>query len=805
MGNSIKFGVGGPENRLVKASLGIPYVSGGILPNPIPYRGVSIGSSNRGAPSISAVTTQTGVYPNESYTQVVTARHADGSIAFTSYGSCSTVFTLVDGGGASRADETVSNWYGAVPCGGGGTTVGHPGVQWYSFSGTCWWSGVPPATNNSWAAGQSSWSFNDLGYEALYAADASSGVGGINTYVMTSSGETLARETQNSVVVGGISHTQYVAGSNVWCGDGKVKMFDMSSLSTPEPVYVYSHDISFTVPEDCIYPETPQPPPYPGIPTRPGVAPYYILTFDRMANEYISYPLWIYEVSGGAALASDISPPPFIWENQRRVEFYATQEQYDSGTPEFVGTCTQTVVVPGVATWNGQTWVVTQNALCRVDFVDYYNTINPAGYVEVVNGWFGYYYDGEGALRLSGSMEGYPFVYSSNKTKLPDNPAQVAWDTLYLPLSTQWGNDWAEAQTVLLARKKAWLKKNSDTVIASLKAGTLPDQWDYYIKLLAPASSRSYRTIPLTSSYVDALVSTVGGVALVGDSRITTYSRTAQFSYTISERQENGSYADVTRSTTVVGYRVGTVTAHGVVVGSSSVLYTSTSTTYTNWHVPRGYSNPNGALEDRDYHQFLEDSSHYGEGLLWSGVVQEGDAGTSRYGSPSQQIGHAGLTPAYPHASSTLRGEASEFFLTYHKEVLHAYYTGDSYPSKQWAISSLLPNMSIGITLYGPVKDGVSLGMFGDGTGAQKTEVFGVAKLRYTYDTGAVSFVSWTDAQPGGSRIIDVTGDTGDAGGNTLALLSYRPLRWADTVEAAKILNQTRSDREKAILAAITG
>lgn len=196
----------------------VDYV-GVTMPNPVPYRGVSIGVVNRGAPSIVNNVTVDGAG----------IRHA----AWTIYNSAGATASAGEGtlefigtGGTYPAVLASYPFLSGYPAG---------SLKWVTFTGT--------ATNDGLGNITYSGVWTTLGYEELLAADIAAGTGGVWNYVMTSDGEVLASEVQTTT--GG--HTYY-SPDPIWNGDNYVNMYVDSVAGTPD------HQLAFIVPEDCVYP-----------------------------------------------------------------------------------------------------------------------------------------------------------------------------------------------------------------------------------------------------------------------------------------------------------------------------------------------------------------------------------------------------------------------------------------------------------------------------------------------------------------------------------------------------------------------
>jgi hypothetical protein len=90
--------------------------------------------------------------------------------------------------------------------------------------------------------------------EAWIADDRAAGTAGKHIRVTASDAIEIAREAQIDVQ-GLPGYKQQFVGTEVWNGANYVRVFENTAGA-----YTFHHDFTFTVPEDCIYPENPVPP-----------------------------------------------------------------------------------------------------------------------------------------------------------------------------------------------------------------------------------------------------------------------------------------------------------------------------------------------------------------------------------------------------------------------------------------------------------------------------------------------------------------------------------------------------------------
>ncbi|MFA6064064.1 MAG: hypothetical protein WC736_15855 [Gallionella sp.] len=250
--------VGAAEGMVVReiANRVVDYV-GVAMPNPVPYRGVSIGVVDKGIPHPRSEFPTGGYYwTNGLYgsPQYIPGPGGDLPITLnitsTANGVTSVVSSTQFQGTQPSQEAVTSGTYSyIIYVQEGNGTLGH--VMSGLVSVTDGHADNLPlsAVFDIFGAVAAITSAGDAQYAAQLAADVSADIAGAKTYVMTSDGTVLASEVQNTT--GG--HTYYVP-NTVWNGDAYCNMH-VDDTSTP-----VDHQLTFTVPEDCIYPVPATPP-----------------------------------------------------------------------------------------------------------------------------------------------------------------------------------------------------------------------------------------------------------------------------------------------------------------------------------------------------------------------------------------------------------------------------------------------------------------------------------------------------------------------------------------------------------------
>ena len=203
------------------------------MPNPVPYRGVSIGVVDK-SPAVSVAYTD-GAFPNRSATVTLSV----GGSAVESYSGAFSFFTAVEvwfGTPFTASHYVWSTWpspaalSAGTPLGSAGAALSAAGTQIGGEIITL--PGVGTVANTTVVSAIP-------GYGV--AAAAAGGV--IKTYVTASDGEVLASEVQNI-----IDGQAYYVPNIAWNGEG---YSNMHVDTTGHPV---DHQLTFTVPEDCNHP-----------------------------------------------------------------------------------------------------------------------------------------------------------------------------------------------------------------------------------------------------------------------------------------------------------------------------------------------------------------------------------------------------------------------------------------------------------------------------------------------------------------------------------------------------------------------
>jgi len=374
---------------------------------------------------------------------------------------------------------------------------------------------------------------------------------------------------------------------------------------------------------------------------------------------------------------------------------------------------------------------------------------------------------------------------------------------------------WAAAQNALKARRKAWFRKNHDTVLADLKAGTLPKYWDYALKRYAPLSTHTSLAVPMTATYSDDVVESTNK---------TTTTRSVTLSYTIPVKQTDGTMKDENRTYSFSGtevYDVVEYPSRGNISGDTILV---NKYTYANWYAPNHVMpQTEGFWQPRQTHQYLNDvavnnttTPRFNAGLVWSGTVVQGKywADSSLGYPPSYSFYATATVPPLPPFQALLAGSALEFVKKYINdvEVLYDAEAATAQASQLWLSSALMDGTTITIVPFGPVVDDVSLGMFthdsithsSDAAGATHIEVWGRAVFTYSRADGSFKFSEWVapkDKDGNELPYVRVPVPAGDWPSAT-AYLKYS-VKWADVKKDAADAAKTQDLWRDAVFSAI--
>lgn len=223
------------------------------LPNPVPWRGLSIVRAQYGTPSISSVKTSAGA-GGLGFIEVYkhTVRNSAGNVVaeYEAYNTMQNNSEWVEEPYHRTFSYSLYRTGFSVPL---YTNIPRPvGPIWQAYSGSTTvnaYSGAIVSCSGEWV---------DLGYEALLAADIATGTGGSKTLVITSDGEVLAQEVINRTTHGDIPCVEFTPeGSWVsegtavapyvtaWTGGNRVAMYH-NMVGT----LAFDHWLDFEVPED---------------------------------------------------------------------------------------------------------------------------------------------------------------------------------------------------------------------------------------------------------------------------------------------------------------------------------------------------------------------------------------------------------------------------------------------------------------------------------------------------------------------------------------------------------------------------
>lgn len=732
---------------------------GVLMPNPVPYRGVSLGSISR-EPRLEVAGSGLNQYGGTNYVFCDV-----GPAQLCSYAG----YTIYDSFGAVVSQVPLAahqSWLGlAFPGTGINGSPPQGVVNWpFDTGGTAgtfyFYGGAYSATPRWQLASVVQYGTGVVGtfapiepsYESILAADTSAGAIGASLAGVASDGQVIGSELTVYAQVGPSAGDLYGFGSTLWSGGSSADIFNQ--LVVPK---VYDHKLTFTVPEDCVYPITEAPPAY------PGGAPAFTYTVQNTNNtpngysqtsvlSFFSGPSKIYELVGSYELVAhpDYPEGPFPIGV---VVATVTKANHTSGGVIGSGVTTQTTTTQGLAGATIQSSEININIEDSSDYAAAYAT----------------YLAGLGPLA-----------------------AEVA----------RWNADWAAGVAEGKARRKAWFKKNSTTTIENLKTGVfpLPAAWDYQIKFRAPDSLGTYQPVPLTATFTDVF----SDGALEGQ---VVYTRTVVMSYSAPVPQADGSVAYEPRAHTVVGTRTETTTIH--TIPDVFDFGESVREDYVDWYEPTSVSTVTGAVLSTGWRefpcQFIEDRNTRGPalGLLWNGVVQHGYRRNSEFETtaqlfPAYPLDKSDWVPPYPAYSNTLVGTAPQFFLDYHASYPPVYEAGVGVIAGN--NSSLYNVTTITLTPFGLVKNGEPLGMFADpsdAAGATQFEYYGTFTYSFDWQTGALQFSSFSPLRDAGgnivaSKIADFLPGTALPAYN--CVVKYSPLTWEDVKTTASATKTARAE-----------
>lgn len=223
------------------------------LPNPVPWRGLSIVRAQYGTPSISSVKTSAGA-GGLGFIEVYkhTVRNSAGNVVaeYEAYNTMQNNSEWVEEPYHRTFSYSLYRTGFSVPL---YTNIPRPvGPIWQAYSGSTTvnaYSGAIVSCSGEWV---------DLGYEALLAADIATGTGGSKTLVITSDGEVLAQEVENSTTHGDIPCREFTP-AGAWVANGTTVSEHAGAWTGGERVAMYhstfgilafDHWLDFDVPED---------------------------------------------------------------------------------------------------------------------------------------------------------------------------------------------------------------------------------------------------------------------------------------------------------------------------------------------------------------------------------------------------------------------------------------------------------------------------------------------------------------------------------------------------------------------------
>lgn len=655
----IKFGVNGPENRVVKyQEAGVGYAQAAAY-NPYRYASITVDSVGFPGPLLqlrswtTVVLNEAGTVRYWEYTTHYDYRVVDvwgnsaGSLEFGTslhkyndnfqwYNQPSSVlvdlaqdtnapvdYTLIGSGNAGNVEGWTNVGIGGTPTTGGQTYINGYGSfnssPWQVNTQTATMMSVPNDTVVVTSDTGQALSYFQPSPTTLLAANIATELSGEHVYVYNGWQE-LAH---SAVVVDAESPAPHSSTGHMvgpWHGGGTIKKFDSVG-----GIIVETAPVVIAVPDDAIYPERPTQPPYPG---------------------------------GGVGLSQSTTIYGGTW---------------NSGS---LSDCHRTSLVTlgvGVAVFNVEgaldyiETIMTPGPVFRFTAVDYYVGEDIA-YPRYLNG----------TITLthipsidSATLLALPFTQSPPAPAPAQHAAAIAALQYSNFLAAEWSSDWAAAQEELRVRKAAWLKKCSDDIVDELVASGLPDFWDYYLAANAPRESEAYRAAPLNITVTPPVVTLDTSAGLTQEGvRVTTKSVT--FSYVT--RGGEHPYAEEVHSATIVGTKTETVTSHTYTKPTynySPVYKRSIVVSFNAWYA--GGVSPSEAIEvvygeERLGGNTLSNSSSKGRfGVLWYGQVSNGWVyRDSKYYFPNETMADIlWYEPPIPSSVNTVYAESPDIVNAY--------------------------------------------------------------------------------------------------------------------------------------------
>lgn len=313
--------------------------------------------------------------------------------------------------------------------------------------------------------------------------------------------------------------------------------------------------------------------------------------------------------------------------------------------------------------------------------------------------------------------------------------------------------------TVFNTRRKAWLKKNSDEVIAALKTGfapgaegvtraelqtgKLPSAWDFQIKRDVDTKYNSYtptytigrktkREIMYSeAAYSETVESDTSADLTQAGVKVTKRVVTLQYTF-----------EDEVHETNITGYLTQIVTRHNDTNGSQLDL--SRQDVYANWYNRESTTLPSGVPSTIPA-PYLKDRTTSRIGVVLNGTVQNGYNADSTLGTVGNPLTYVFYVPPYPKASSTVTATVPAWIEEWHRDSKIVYLKDGAGASNTLNDSAMYGVVEVNITPIGVFTE-ESLGIFPDADAAgdaTQVEMFGTAVYSFDWQTGAFTFKSW--------------------------------------------------------------
>lgn len=774
-----------------------------MMPNPVPYRGVSIGVVDK-SPTytvISSITTywSSGGVAYSKNTQIINLSKADGTVI-----AVIADYQIQGYSGGWKVYEEVHNFNPYHP----GTPYWHPEVLAAKLTAT--WQFLDYVMTNGGGAWDGfatlvsfSWSVTTPSYESLLTPE----FPGVATYVMASDGAVLASEVQNypAYPPSGALGTQYLAAST-WFTTEPVGMPEwmFNYIPTgPGMGYWFDHKLTYAVPEDCIYPAPLVTPPTYGnwgsdgatqttnwnTDWATGVTAFNARRkawFKKNSDEFISalkygFSATYIDANGNtqpvpgvtrAELKTGKLPDAWDFIIKRDVDVKYNNYPKDANNI-FVGRHTHRAIQYTETAWTDTVQSDTSAGLSqaglmvtqRVSTLSY--TIGTEVRTATITGYLTQtvtqHNDAQGNWLGLSQRDVYDTWYNQEGTTLPAGvPSTIA---------------------------APYLKDRTASRIGIVLNGTVQNGYNAD-STLGPAGN------PLTyAAYVPPYPKASSTVTATVPDYITTWHKDAKITYD----KTGVSASNVLNDSAMYGVTEIQITPIGLIADSAVTYAKSTALT--------GYPSVNG-------------------GKLKSGIYY---ARLYAYGlNSADQLDNTQFVNASQIATVTVNvtnNDGAILFTFAKMQVYNSAHTlvdvplyalnvmfGDQsywiFPGGAAPYQATVTDMTMGYPHPFPDTTTAERGIFGEGDG-NRVKMYGTAVYKFDWQTGALTFKSWKPVHDANgveiaSKVVNISGGKVWSNLATNCLITYKGLNWPDVIAALKVRDTTLNTTDPALYSIVT-